>query len=162
MKTQMTRVHLIALTFLIAIFLTLMPLPVGIMWMRPQWIFAVLLFWVIAIPSQYSVGTAWIIGLLADLVMGTPLGEHALIFVVLIYFISKLQNGIVHFPPVQQACAIGVFAELNVTLHAFLLHTTGHDTHFILDSLSAVTTAIIWPWLYAVLDPLRPPREFVY
>ena len=160
-RLQTTNVFLIALSFLIGIFLTIIPLPQWAIWLRPQFIFAILLFWVITSPSQCGVGTAFIVGLLMDLVTGTPIGEHAAVFVFLIYIVLKLHAAIMHFPPVQQAGVIAIFTAFNAILQSLILSFAGHSTHVGLYALSAITTAMIWPWLFALLDKLRP-RAFIY
>lgn len=152
---------LIAISFLIGVFLTIMPLPHWAIWIRPQWMFAILLFWVITLPLQCGVGLAWIVGILMDLITGTPLGEQAIIFVLLTYIILKIHSYIAHFSLLQQAVFIAIFSFFNIILEGLILGFAGHGTHIALHSLSAITTAIIWPLLFLILDKFQP-RVFIY
>ena len=108
-RAEKNSVFLISVSFLVGIFLTIMPLPQWAIWLRPQWMFAILLFWVIRSPMQCGIGVGFFVGLLVDLVTGTPIGEHALVFVVLTYIVLKLHRAIVHFPIVQQAGMVAIF-----------------------------------------------------
>lgn len=155
-RIETTNIFLVALSLLIGIFLTIIPLPSFAIWLRPQWVFAILLFWVIASPTQCGIGTAFIVGLLMDLVTGTPMGAQALVFVVLVYITLKLHSAITHFPLIQQAGVVLIFTLLNVLLQGMILRMCGHSTHTGLYVLSAITTAIIWPWLSLILGRFRP------
>ncbi|MCX7120899.1 MAG: rod shape-determining protein MreD [Gammaproteobacteria bacterium] len=160
-STRDINYFLIALSFVIGIFLTIMPLPHWAIWIRPQWVFAILLFWVITLPSNCGVALAWFIGILMDLITGTPLGEQAIIFVLLIYIILKIYSYIAHFALLQQAVLILIFSFFNIALEGFILGFVGHGTHIALHSLSALTTALIWPWLFLILDKFQP-RVFIH
>ncbi len=153
---QETNVFLIALSFLVAIVLTILPLPHWAVWLRPQWVLAVLLFWVLTSSEQSGIATAWVIGILMDLVTGTPLGLQAFVFVVLSYGVLRLRTIIEHLPIWQQASAIGVFVFLNGLLQGMGLSWMGHGAHIGLHTLSAITTTLIWPWIFSALNQLRP------
>ena len=68
----------ITTTLLIALILAMLPMPDWTIWLRPVWVLMVLIYWAMMIPYQVSVGTAWLTGLVVDLLNGTLLGEHAL------------------------------------------------------------------------------------
>lgn len=152
---------LITMSFLIGIILTIIPLPHWVIWARPEWIFAILVFWVITLPLQCGVGIAWTVGVIADLITGTPLGEQTFTFVLLTYIILKLHAVIAPASPWQQAVMILIFTALNALLQGFILGFVGHSTHIGLTLWSAVTTAVVWPWLYMILDRLQP-RKFIH
>lgn len=153
---QETNVFLIAMSFFVAIVLMILPLPHWAVWLRPQWVFSVLLFWVLTSSEQFGIATAWVIGILMDLVSGTPLGLQAFVFVALSYGVLRLRSIIEHLPIWQQATVIGVFVFLNGLLQGIGLSWMGHGVHIGLYMLSAITTTLIWPWLFSVLDQLRP------
>ena len=58
--------------------LTIMPRPEGMKAFRPDWIALLLIFWSMQLPRTWSVGTAWIAGIVLDVSYGTLLGQHAL------------------------------------------------------------------------------------
>ncbi|HLB56635.1 MAG TPA: rod shape-determining protein MreD [Coxiellaceae bacterium] len=155
-RIETTNIFLISLSFLVGFIATIIPLPEWAIWLRPQFIFAILLFWTITSSSQCGIATAFFVGILMDLILGTPIGVHALSFVILIYIALKLHTIIAHFPAIQQAGAIAIFAIMNIFLQSMVLGFAGHSTHVGLSILSAITTAMLWPWLFGLLDRLRP------
>ena len=68
----------ILLTFVIALLLTVIPLPDWARYLRPDWVGLVLIYWCMALPERVGVTTGWFMGLLVDLLTGTVLGQHAL------------------------------------------------------------------------------------
>lgn len=159
MQTQPSSIFLMIISFLIGIFLTIIPLPGWVVWLRPQWIFALLLFWVINASSQCGVGVAFILGMLMDLITGTPVGEHALVFIIVTYVALKNYSRIQYLSRWQQAVVVGILTAMNAVLQGLILGFTGHSTHIALYLLSAITTAFIWPWILA-LNHFRP-RAFI-
>lgn len=156
-----TNYFLMAISFLVAMILTLLPLPSFAIWLRPQWIFAFLLFWVLSSPEQCGIGVAWVVGVLMSLIMGTPFAEQAIVFVLLIYLVLKIHPVIAHMPSWQQAGAIAILAVLNAMLQGVILGFTGHSTHVALYGLSAITTALVWPGLSVILNHFRP-RAYIH
>lgn len=45
---------------------------------RPDWVALVVLYWVIALPHHLNVISAWVVGLIMDILLGSTLGIHAL------------------------------------------------------------------------------------
>ena len=54
----------------LALLLTAVQLPPGfpevLGWLRPDWVALVILYWVMAVPQQVGMTTAWIAGVLVD------------------------------------------------------------------------------------------------
>jgi len=67
----------IGISLLMSLVLTILPLPAWASWWRPQWVFLVLIFWMLTLPYRVGLGVAWIMGLIVDLLLGTTLGLHA-------------------------------------------------------------------------------------
>lgn len=155
-QIKTSNIFFIALTFLVGVMLTIIPLPEWAIWFRPQWVFAILFFWVLESPTQCGMGTAFFIGLLADFVLGTPIGMHAFIFVLLTYFVMRWRAAIAHFPVIQQAGILLIFTVFNVVIEGIILHLCGHSTHTGFYLLSAITTVLFWPWIYSILNYFRP------
>src|SRR5262245_28102360 len=93
-------------TFFLAWVLTLIPLPFGWQWIRPEWITLVLIYWVFMHPQTVGVLTAFTVGLLVDILSGALLGQHALSFVAIAYFARVLRERHRLLPFWQQALAI--------------------------------------------------------
>ena len=75
--------------FVVALIMELAPWPAGFQAFKPSWLVLVLLYWTLALPDRVSIGWAFLLGLLWDIVLGSILGVHALVLSVAFYFISK-------------------------------------------------------------------------
>jgi|SRR5579885_911247 rod shape-determining protein MreD len=142
-------------TVIIAIILALLPMPDWTIWLRPAWVLMVLIYWAMMTPYQVSVGIAWITGLIMDLLNGTLLGEHALAYTIVIYFVSKMHIRLRMYPMLQQGISIFVF----VTLYLFIIYCIqgfiGELPASQLYWLSAVTSMLLWPWLFVLMRDCR-------
>ncbi len=142
-------------TLLIAIFLALLPMPDWTIWLRPAWVLMILIYWAMMTPSQVGVGVAWLVGLVMDLLNGTLLGEHALAYTIVIYFVSKMHIRLRMFPLLQQGMSILIF----ILLYQFILYCIqgfiGELPSSHLYWLSSVTSMLLWPWLFVLMRDMR-------
>ena len=72
----------IAISVMIALVLTIIPLPEWGEALRPAWVALVVFYWVLALPERFNIGWAWLTGLLLDALTGSLLGAHALVLMV--------------------------------------------------------------------------------
>lgn len=147
------------MTLLLALLLTAVRLPVGtpeiLSWLRPEWAAVVLLYWVMAVPQQVGMLTAWVLGLLVDSLSGTLLGLHALGFVLVAFVGLSLYERLRMYSLVQQALIVFVAIALARLLGFWVdVLTRGADwTPLIL--LPALSSALIWPLAFTALRGLR-------
>ena len=83
------QIIVLAFIFVVALILEIMPWPVGLQGFRPSWLILVLIYWALALPDKVSVGTAFMAGIIWDLILGSVLGVHALVLSIAIYFVTK-------------------------------------------------------------------------
>lgn len=142
----------IFLSLFLAIILMLMPMPDWAIWYRPAWVLLVLIYWAMTSPNQVNVGVAWFIGLIVDLLNGTLLGEHALGYTVVIYMVSRVYLRLRMAPVIQQGFSVLFF----VLIYQFILYCIqgfiGELPTRSLYWMSSVTSMLLWPWLYLVLQ----------
>ena len=65
--------------FIIALVMELAPWPTGFQVFKPAWLILVLTYWILAIPNKVSIGVAFLLGVIWDLLLGSTLGIHALV-----------------------------------------------------------------------------------
>ena len=94
-------------SLLLALLLGLVPLPAILQPLRPYWLALVLAYWVIEAPDNAGLGLAVIVGLVADLMFGTLLGEQALRLLIMAFIVQRFRARLRFFPVSQQALAIG-------------------------------------------------------
>lgn len=148
----MRNMNAIAFTLLVALFLTLLPMPAWAVWARPAWVLMVLIFWTLVTPSRVNVGIAWSLGLLMDILLGTMLGEHALALTIVVYLAYRSRMRIKMYPLLQQSFSILVF----IFIYQFILYCiqgfVGEVPHSHLYWLSMVSSMLLWPWLSIVMQ----------
>jgi len=82
----------IILSLILALILTLCPMPHWLILSRPVWVLLVLFFWALILPGRLIITLAWIVGIFLDVLSGTLLGEHAIALTLVTYLVSRLNN----------------------------------------------------------------------
>jgi rod shape-determining protein MreD len=148
-------IFVIFLSFVLAIIFQTIPLPRWVDSFRPEWVILVLVYWSLTMPQRVSVGIAFFVGLFMDLLTGTLLGEHAVIFVLITYFVVKFSTRIRLFPTWQQAATLFVlvlfYEGIQYWIHGLMGQLPGTWLYW----LPSVTTALLWPWVYSLLKQYR-------
>lgn len=142
-------------TFFFGLICAILPLPIILNPFRPEWMILIIFYWVLALPHRVGIAHAFVSGLLLDLLLGSALGMHALLFSVLAYAISVNYQRIRHFTIVQTTLLVGVFilvAKLSLYLLASSLQDIVlHKYYF----WSIFTSMLIWPWFFLLMRSLR-------
>ncbi len=145
----------ILLTFVAALLLSVMPIPLWAQWGRPEWVALVLLYWVMALPERIGIATAGAAGLTLDIVEGAPLGQNAFALGLLTYLVLILYQRLRMFTPLQQAGVIFILVGLNQLVCHWVQTLIGTPSPNLLFILPALVSALIWPWLLIFLRFLR-------
>ena len=141
--------------FIAALMLAIAPMPDWAAPYRPDWVALTLIYWTMMLPRTYSVGTAWIVGIVLDVAQGTLLGQHAVALCFLAYVTVKFHLQFRVFPASQMSAT--VFAML--ALYQFILFwingVAGADTSAITYWGPVITGALIWPLLTLFFGGVR-------
>jgi rod shape-determining protein MreD len=141
-----------ALTALIALVLTVLPLPMWLDVMRPAFLVLTVLYWSINTPLAGGIGLGFACGLLLDVFQGPVLGEHALALAIVAYIAVREHQRIRSKPAFQQSLV--VFAAL--VFYEFVVFAvdgwTGHPATSPLRWVHCLTGAIVWPLAAAILS----------
>jgi rod shape-determining protein MreD len=145
----------VILTLIVGLMLTMMPLPESLDPFRPDWLALLVIFWAMQLPRTWSIGTAWIVGLILDVSQGTLLGQHALAFCVVAFMTVRFHLLMRVFPlPQLSATVFGLLA-----VYQFLLFWTNGvaGTHAASTVYwgPVVTSALVWPLLFMILSGVR-------
>ena len=143
------------LVFLGAAALMSLPLPDMLTPLRPPWATLVVIYWTMMWPRQISLGSAWVTGLILDVLQGSVLGQHALALTMVSYITMRFHLQIRIFPLWQLTAT--VFALL--LAEAFILFwidgVAGHPATGYARWTQALTGAVLWPLVMAPMDRLR-------
>ncbi|HEY0721350.1 MAG TPA: rod shape-determining protein MreD [Gammaproteobacteria bacterium] len=148
----------IVVSFIVALMLTMMPLPEWARFVRPQWVTMVLIYWCMALPGRVSVGWGWALGLLLDVAHGSVLGQHALSLSLIAYAVTLLYQRLRLYPLSQQAIIVALLIFLQLLITLWVKGATGAAPDDLGFWLTALTSALLWPWSFMVLRDLR--RKF--
>jgi len=146
---------IIVTTLVVAMILTVIPLPEWIVAARPEFVALFIIYWCIAVPNRFGVGRAWLTGLVLDALLGGLLGQHALALTVVSYLSLKLHLRIRIYPLWQQALSILVL----ITIYQLLLLWTsgiiGKPATSWTYWLPALSSMLLWPMVFSVLHGVK-------
>jgi len=148
-----TRVILV--TLVIALLLTILPMPEWAERFRPQWVAMTLIYWALALPTRVGVFWAWGVGLVMDVTSGTVLGQHALSLSVAVYLAVELHARIRVFPLLQQAVSVWVLLLVERLLALWVFGATGQPTPTLWYWMPTFTGMLLWPWIFILLRDVR-------
>ncbi len=141
------RMQPIIITIIIALMLSIAPIPGWAESFRPDWVALTLIYWSMTSPRAYSVGSAWVIGLVLDVAQGTLLGQHALALCFVVYITVKFHLQFRQFPTLQLTAT--VFAML--ALYQFILFwingVAGVNSPAVTYWGPVISGMILWPLL---------------
>ena len=122
---------------------------------RPHWIELVLFFWVMSLPHRFGLGTAWVAGLIMDVLHGGLLGQQALACLFVGYVAASFYQRMRMFSVWQQAIILFV-TTLLADMALFAINTATMDREWqYLYLLPSLVTALLWPWFSLVLRYCR-------
>lgn len=149
---------IILLTFIVALMLTMMPLPGWGEYLRPEWVSMVLIYWCMALPERVGIGFGWFAGLLLDVVHGAVLGQYALALALVAFITLHLHQRMRVYPLAQQALLVLLLLLLQQLLVIWINGFLGEAPRGLQHWLPAFVSMLLWPWLFLILRDVR--RKF--
>ncbi|HWW81639.1 MAG TPA: rod shape-determining protein MreD [Steroidobacteraceae bacterium] len=129
---------------LLALVLTVLPLPSYLNIVRPPFLVLVVLYWSMAAPRAGGVGLGWFSGLLLDVFQGPVLGEHALALAAAAYIFVREHQKIRSKPDFQQSlivlAALAFYEGFLFLMDAY----SGHPLTSPFRWIHILTGALIW------------------
>lgn len=155
MRPVLKRVFFVWGTLLVGLLLSILPVPAFLEPFRPDWLTAIVLYWVIALPHRVNVGFAWCAGLLLDILLGSTIGVRALAMAIVAYIAATQFQRLRNYSVGQQSIVIGLFVLLSklTVLWSEQLFNAGHVSMYHLWSVAS--TMLLWPWIFLVLRKIR-------
>jgi rod shape-determining protein MreD len=148
----------IFLTVLLALFLSVVPVPGWVDAARPAFLVLTVLYWSIAVPRAGGLTLGWIAGLVLDIFQGSVLGQHALALSLVTYITLREHQKIRSKPVFQQSLIVmGLLFIYEFVVFA-IDGWTGHVLYGPLHWLQVLTGALLWPLAAALLGRSHAPR----
>ncbi|KAF1712024.1 rod shape-determining protein MreD [Pseudoxanthomonas kalamensis DSM 18571] len=150
---------LLPVSLLLALLLALLPLPAVLQPLRPYWLALVVAYWVIEAPETAGLGFAFCIGIVADLMFGSLLGEQALRLTIMAFILQRFRARMRFFPLSQQALVIGALL-LNDRIIGTVVHRVLGEPVLPWEYWWApLLGMLLWPPLFVLMDALRQGRR---
>ncbi|MDT8437676.1 MAG: rod shape-determining protein MreD [Wenzhouxiangellaceae bacterium] len=146
---------LLPLTLLLAMLLTIVPLPQPIAPWRPHWLALVMIYWQIETRALRGLGQPFALGLVLDLLTGALLGQHALGLVIINFLVGRFRNRIRFFPIWQQTLIIGAVLFNDRIVNLWIVGLVERGWPGWNWWLPPLTAMLLWPWLYLAMDRMR-------
>jgi len=145
----------VIVTLVVGLMLTIMPLPEAVEAFRPDWLALLLIFWAMQLPRTWSVGSAWVIGIVLDVAYGTLLGQHALALAVVVFATVRFHLLMRVFPLSQLGATVFALLALYQFILFWINGVAGETAPAIAYWAPVITGTIVWPFLYLFLSGVR-------
>lgn len=142
-------------SIILALLLTILPLPGWAVPYRPEWILLVLIFWNILPTTQGNLLIVWLTGLAVDLLTNSILGQHALTLTLICYLVMRLHRQFDSYPLQKQSLIIAVYSTLYLMINLWILALQGKNPGTWLYWGPVFTSMFMWPWIFVVLRELQ-------
>lgn len=143
------------LSFLVALMLSALPLPEDLQWWRPEWVLLVLLYWIVALPARVGLGTAWVLGILLDVLRGNLLGLNALALTIVAYVMLLVYQRVRMFSWLQQVLFVFALVALDQIIVHWVKGILGVSSQTLMFLVPALVSAVLWPVLFMLLRGVR-------
>lgn len=145
----------IQLTFLVALYLQALPMPKFFLFLRPEWISLVLIYWSLNLPQRVGVGHGFLWGLLLDLVEGTLLGHNAVVMSLLAFLCNSFYQRIRMYSLFKQSALVFLLIGISQLVFQWLQSIFGAISSVGFLLLPSLISAVLWSWVYILLQGLK-------
>ena len=145
----------VVITLVVGLMLTIMPLSDSFETFRPDWLALLLIFWAMQLPRTWSVGSAWIVGIVLDVAYGTMLGQHALALCIIVFVTVRMHLLMRVFPLLQLTATVFALLALYQFILFWINGVSGVSSPAIAYWAPVLTGTALWPFLYMFLSGIR-------
>ena len=155
MAQDQNRIWVVWLSSLVALLLTIVPIPTEIEVYRPQWLALFVIYWTMALPQGVSVGHGFFFGLLLDVLTGTTMGENALSLSLISFIAYQTHSRLRVFPYFQQALSVLALLFIQKIVSFLVLGMTLGVTTETNYWISPFIGTLLWPSIFFLLRKTR-------
>ena len=133
--------------FLIALTLSIVPLPTLVSDFRPPWILLLILYIEYFMPVNFNQITLLVVGFSLDILLATVIGEHSFALLLVTWIASSKSRRFQFFSMMQQIVLIGFFCLLYQAIISINSALLGFNYSILAPIVSALLGMFIWPWI---------------
>jgi rod shape-determining protein MreD len=149
----------ILLTIVLAMLLAVVHLPAGtpawVGWLRPSWLVLVVFYWVMALPHRFGMISAWITGLLVDVLYADPLGVNGFCLAALTYVTWSFYERFRMYSVAQQGVVVFLLVLGTEFIRMCAQWISRDGTLSVWIFVPAVASTVAWPLVATVLRRIR-------
>jgi len=145
----------VIVTIIMALMLMIVPLPDWAENLRPDWVALVLIYWAMMLPRTWSVGSAWLTGLVLDVAQGTILGQHALALCFIVFVTVRVHLLMRVFPMSQMTATVFALLALYQFLLFWINGVAGIPSPAISYWAPVIGGTLMWPVVSLILNGAR-------
>ncbi len=138
-----------------AVALSALPLPDMLQPVRPPLAAMTVIYWSMMWPQRFGLGSAWVVGLLLDILQGTLLGQHAIALAIIAYLTLKFHLQIRIFPLWQLTVTVFALLAIDSLIVLLIDGYAGNPLGGLARWSQVLTGAILWPIVMALMDRIR-------
>ncbi len=135
--------------------LAIAPLPPAAVWLWPNWPALVVTYWGLETGRLLGLRLVFGLGLTLDLLRGGLLGQHALRLTILAFLIGQFRHRIRFHETLTQALAVLALLLNDRFIELLILLARGRGWPPAAFWLAPLAGALVWPWVFLVLDRWR-------
>jgi rod shape-determining protein MreD len=150
----------IAATLVAALLLNLLPWSGPGLWIKPDFVALVVLYWCIEAPRRIGFLAAWLLGLTMDVADGTLFGQHALAYTMLAYAGIVLHRRVRMFAVTSQMLHVVALLLMNDLIVIAVRALAGAPFPGLHNFIGSFVGGALWPVLVALFRlPQRPQLD---
>ncbi|PWY54832.1 rod shape-determining protein MreD [Legionella qingyii] len=135
------------LGFIVALLLSILPMPELISAFRPPWVLLLVLYIEYFLPGNFRLTTLLFVGLLLDVLLATVIGEHSFALLLVTWIASSKSRRFQFFSMMQQIFLIGFFCLLYQSIISLITALLGFNYSLFMPLASALVGMFVWPWI---------------
>lgn len=142
-------------SFIVALLLAVLPLPLELRVWRPEFVALLVVYWATYSPQYFGVFSAWLCGIVTDIVLLNPLGQSALGLIVVAYVAHLSYQRIRSYALWKQAMWALVLVGIYQLFSNWVISLMGRDVDAMVSLGTAASTALLFPLVVLMLRRLR-------
>lgn len=147
------------LVFIVAAALVSLPMPDWFTPFRPPWAAIAVIYWIMMWPRVFGVGSAWVVGLLLDILQGDLLGQHAFALSIIGYLTLRFHLQIRIFPLWQLTTTVFALLFIDAFILFWIDGVAGNPPAGYARWTQVIIGGVLWPPIMAIMDRIRERIE---
>jgi rod shape-determining protein MreD len=148
----------IVVTLIAALLVNLLPWSGAALWIRPDFVALVVLYWCIEQPRKIGFLAPWLLGLFMDIADGSLFGQHALAYSILAYAGIVLHRRVLGFSGTAQVVHVVLLLLMNDLIVLGIRAAAGADFPGFQYFIGSFVAGVLWTPLGALLKLPQRPR----